>query len=139
MQRFINDILDSTWLWHLARVLLAVVFVSGGLAKLIDFEGGLSDMRAAGLEPAEVFNIATALTLLTGAALILVNRAVWLGAGMLSVFLVLTILVVHTFWKLPAPQAQYALFFALEHISVIGGLIAVSIASRARHRLSPPF
>lgn len=132
MQRFIDDILDSGWLWHLSRALLAVVFVAGGLAKVIDFDGGLAEMRAAGLEPAVLFNIATAATLLGGALLILVNRAVWLGAGMLSVFLVLTIVVVHTFWALPEPQARYALFFALEHISVIGGLIAVSIASRQR-------
>ncbi|KAF0803752.1 hypothetical protein A6D6_03643 [Alcanivorax xiamenensis] len=132
MQRIIDAVLDSGWLWLLARVCLAVVFVSSGLAKLIDFEGGLTDMRQAGLEPAWLFNIATAMTLLAASLLILLDRAVWLGAGALSVFLILTIVIVHRFWGLEGESAKLALFFALEHVSVIGGLIATAIASHLR-------
>lgn len=135
MQRFIETLLDSPWLWLIARLLLAVIFVSSGLARLLDFEGGLAEMRAAGLHPAWLFNVAVAGVLLGGSLLILLDRLVWLGAGALALFLLLTILIVHTFWSLPEPQARLSLYFALEHVTVIGGLMAAAIASRQR-RLS---
>lgn len=52
MQRILNTVLDSNWLWLLARLLLSVIFLSSGLAKLLDTEGSLAEMRAAGLHPA---------------------------------------------------------------------------------------
>ncbi|HBN8606916.1 TPA: DoxX family protein [Pseudomonas aeruginosa] len=135
MRNIVDKTLDSRWLWIGARVLLAVVFLSSGLAKLLDFQGGLAEMRAAGLEPDWLFNIATIAVLLGGSVLLLLDRALWLGAGALAMFLMLTILVVHRFWALPEPQAQAAMFWALEHISLIGGLVAAAIASRLRRQL----
>lgn len=135
MQNIVDKTLDSRWLWIVARILLAVVFLSSGLAKLLDFQGGLAEMRAAGLEPDWLFNIATIAVLLGGSVLLLLDRALALGIGALAVFLVLTILVVHRFWALPQPQAQAAMFWALEHISLVGGLVAAAIASRLRRRL----
>ncbi|VDZ78954.1 Uncharacterised protein [Salmonella bongori] len=38
MQRILNTVLDSNWLWLLARLLLSVIFLSSGLAKLLDTE-----------------------------------------------------------------------------------------------------
>lgn len=135
MRTFIDNTLDSRWLWITARLLLAVVFLSSGLAKLIDFQGGLAEMRAAGLEPDWLFNIATIKVLLGGSLLLLLDRALWLGAAALALFLLLTIVVVHRFWALPAPLGEEAMFWALEHTTVIGGLIAAAIASRLRRRL----
>lgn len=135
MRNIVDKTLDSRWLWIGARALLAVVFLSSGLAKLLDFQGGLAEMRAAGLEPDWLFNIATIAVLLGGSVLLLLDRALWLGAGALAVFLLLTILVVHHFWALPEPQARTAIFWALEHISLIGGLVAAAIASRLRRQL----
>lgn len=135
MRNIVDKTLDSRWLWIGARVLLAVVFLSSGLAKLLDFQGVLAEMRAAGLEPDWLFNIATIAVLLGGSVLLLLDRALWLGAGALAMFLMLTILVVHRFWALPEPQAQAAMFWALEHISLIGGLVAAAIASRLRRQL----
>ncbi|TBV06947.1 DoxX family protein [Stutzerimonas kirkiae] len=135
MRSYIDNALDSRWLWITARILLAVVFLSSGLAKLIDFQGGLAEMRAAGLEPDWLFNIATIVVLLGGSVLLLLDRALWLGSGALALFLLLTIVVVHRFWALPEPQAKEAMFWALEHTTVVGGLIAAAIASRLRRRL----
>lgn len=135
MRNIVDKTLDSRWLWIGARVLLAVVFLSSGLAKLLDFQGGLAEMRAAGLEPDWLFNIATIAVLLGGSALLVLDRALWLGTGALAVFLLLTILVVHHFWALPEAQARTAMFWALEHVSLVGGLVAAAIASRLRRQL----
>ena len=135
MRNIVDKTLDSRWLWIGARVLLAVVFLSSGLAKLLDFQGGLAEMRAAGLEPDWLFNIATIAVLLGGSALLVLDRALWLGTGALAVFLLLTTLVVHHFWALPEAQARTAMFWALEHVSLVGGLVAAAIASRLRRQL----
>ncbi|GGI15954.1 DoxX family protein [Oxalicibacterium faecigallinarum] len=134
MQGQMEAVLESRWLWLTARVLIVVVFAASGLAKLIDFDGGLAEMRQAGLEPAWLFNILVIAVLLVGALLILLDRALWLGAAALAVFLALTIVIVHHFWSLPEPQAMLSMFLALEHLSVIGGLIAVAIASHLRNQ-----
>ncbi len=135
MRNVLDIMLTSRWLWRLARLLLVVVFVASGLAKLLAFETGLAEMRQAGLHPDWLFNIATAITLLGGSVLILLDRGLWLGSGALAVFLALTIVVVHRFWALPPERAQPALFWALEHLSLIGGLMTAAMASHLRKRL----
>lgn len=122
----------GAWPWRAARCLLVVVFVASGLAKTLDFSGGVAEMQAAGLAPPVLFNVVVAVTLLLGSALILLDRALWLGAGLLAGFLLLSILIVHRFWALPAEQAQLSLYFALEHLSLVGGLLAAAIASQVR-------
>jgi transmembrane protein len=135
MTRFIPILLESKFLWLIARILLSVVFISGGLAKIIDFDSGLTEMRHAGLEPALFFNLLTAGTLIGASVLILLDKYIWLASGALAIFLALTIIIVHHFWSLPPEKAKLALFFALEHVSLIGGLIATAIASHLHQHL----
>jgi len=130
--RVIDAILQSGWLWLLARICLMIIFIASGAAKLIDFDGGMAEMAAAGLSPAWLFNILVAVTLLVSAVLVLMDRAVWLACGALSVFLLLTIVIVHGFWNMEGPKAQISMFFALEHIGVIGGLMMTAMVSRLR-------
>ncbi|EPB0481479.1 DoxX family membrane protein, partial [Providencia stuartii] len=107
-------------------------FISSGLAKVFDYENSLAEMRAAGLHPDWFFNIASAFVLLVGSLLVLFNRLLWLGTGALAVFLFLTIVIVHTFWSYTGEEAKLAMFWAIEHTSVIGGLMAVAIAGHFR-------
>ncbi|MDI9674812.1 DoxX family protein, partial [Pseudomonas aeruginosa] len=86
-------------------------------------------------EPASRVTAVAMLNSQAGSALVLLDRKLWLGAGALAVFLLLTILIVHTFWSKTGVEAKLAMFFALEHIAVIGGLIATAIASAQRQRL----
>jgi transmembrane protein len=117
----------------LARVLLTFPFWGSGLAKLIDFSGGVAEMRHFGLEPAIGFNIAVLVVQLVGSALIISNRFTWLGAGMLGVFTALTIPIVHHFWSLPGEQGIVAFHTATEHVGMIGALVVVSMLSLRPH------
>lgn len=134
MTRSINTILESRALWFLARLMLIVIFISSGLAKLIDFDGGIAEMRAAGLEPPVVYNILSVIVLLSGTVLILADRLVWLAAVLLTGFMAGTILVVHTFWRETAEGQMISLYFAFEHITVIGGLIITAVCSHLRRQ-----
>ena len=135
MPYFIKSSLESHWLWIISRCCVALLFFSSGLSKVLDVNAGFQEMQAAGLEPAWLFNYASALILLVGAYSILFDRHLWLGAALLSIFLALTIVIVHTFWNMSGVQANISLYFALEHISVIGGLISIAIASHFRQQL----
>ena len=132
MPSVIAKILESNTLWIIARLLILILFISSGLAKVFDYENSLAEMRAAGLHPDWFFNIASAFVLLVGSLLVLFNRLLWLGTGALAVFLFLTIVIVHTFWNYTGEEAKLAMFWAIEHTSVIGGLMAVAIAGHFR-------
>jgi transmembrane protein len=113
-----------------ARVALTLPFWGSGLSKLIDFNGGVTEMTRAGLEPAALFNIATIATQLVGSLLIITGRRVWMGAGALGVFTALTILLVHRFWIMTEePFRTIAFHTVVEHVGIIGGLIAIAILS----------
>ena len=137
MGRAIEGLLARPAVEVLARLLLTFPFWGSGLAKLIDFPGGVAEMAHFGFHPPALFNLAVILTQLGGAALVVLNRWTWLGAGALGVFTALTIPLVHRFWALEGERAVVAFHTATEHVGMIGALIAVSILA-ARPRPAPP-
>lgn len=131
--RWVEAILSNRATEIAARVLFTFPFWGSGLAKLLDFSGGMAEMSQFGLEPAWLFNSLTIFVQLTGSALIIFKRGTWFGAGMLGVFTFLTILIVHAFWRLEGERAITALHTAGEHMGMIGALVLVSIlATRPR-------
>jgi transmembrane protein len=125
--RWVHAILSSSITEFAARVLLTFPFWGSGLAKLLDFSGGMAEMRHFGLEPAWFYNSLTVFVQLVGSALIISKRWTWLGAGALGVFTVLTIPIVHAFWRLEGERAITAFHTAGEHVGMIGALVLVSI------------
>lgn len=135
---WVEAILSNRAVAIVSRVLLTFPFWGSGLAKLIDFQGGVAEMRMFGLEPAIVFNIAVFVTQLVGSALIISGRYTWLGAGMLGVFTALTIPIVHRFWALEGERGIVAFHTATEHIGMIGALVVVAILWQQQRRLAVP-
>ncbi|MBO1076713.1 DoxX family protein [Roseomonas marmotae] len=132
----IRSILTNNVVEVLARILLTFPFWGSGLAKLIDFQGGVAEMAMFGLNPPVLFNIATIVVQLGGAALIIFNRWTWLGAGALGVFTALTIPLVHHFWSLDGDRAIVAFHTATEHVGMIGALVLVAILAERKRRAS---
>ncbi len=131
---WIDAILASRVTAIVGRVLLTFPFWASGIAKLVDFPGGVAEMRHFGLEPAPLFNILTLVVQLSGSALIIADRLTWLGAGALGVFTFLTIILVHHFWSLSGEEAVVALHIVTEHVGMIGALVLVSVMSVNRKR-----
>jgi transmembrane protein len=125
--RWVHAILSSTIAEFAARVLLTFPFWGSGLAKLLDFSGGMAEMSQFGLEPAWFYNGLTVFVQLLGSVLIIAKRWTWLGAGALGIFTALTIPIVHAFWRLEGERAVTAFHTAGEHVGMIGALVLVSI------------
>ena len=123
---------DSRPFWVASRIVLTLVFWTAAIGQLIDFSGSVRGMADVGLPAPTLFAVLVPMTLLFGSVAIIVNRLLWLGAGVLGVFLVLTVPVAHPFWSMTGPHQMDEMRLVLEHISLIGGLAFVVLAERAR-------
>ncbi len=130
--RVIAAFLDSRIGWFVARLVLTFVFWSAGLAHLFGFEHSVAELKSLGLEPAGFLNIVLIVTLLVGSLLILLDRWLWLGCGILSGFLVVAIVLAHPFWTMQEPARTPHFRVAMEHISLIGGVMVCAVAGRLR-------
>lgn len=120
------------WAGYVARALLTFMFWASGLAKLLDMDAGLAEMRHFGLEPAMPFYVATVAVQLGGSLMVILNRWTWVGAGALAVFTLLTIPIAHDFWAMEEPLKTLEFHVAMEHITVVGGLLVAIYASTLR-------
>lgn len=127
---FLSTLLASPVFIVFARVVLTFVFWGAGISKIVDYQGTLAEMSHFGLQPAAVFAPAVIAVLLTGSVLVILNRAAWLGFGMLATFTALTIPIAHPFWALEGQQKVMEFHFVVEHISLIGGLMVGAILCR---------
>jgi len=130
MPTLIARILDWPYFMLLARIALTFPFWGSGLSKLIDFPAAVAEMEQFDLRPAWLIACLVIFTQLGGSLLIVANRRAWSGAGALAVFTLLTIPVAHDFWNLRGHAARMEFYIAVEHISVIGGLMLAAILSR---------
>ncbi|WP_108485009.1 DoxX family protein [Oceaniglobus ichthyenteri] len=130
---WVEDILESAVMWFLARVLATFFFWWAGLGFILDQDTARATMDALGFQPAWLFAILVPAVQIIGSLIVISDRFVWFGAGMLGVFTIGTIFMVHDFWNMSGPARQQNYLSAQEHITVIGGLIVVAIASHIRH------
>lgn len=130
MPALIARILDWPYFTLLARIALTFPFWGSGLSKLINFPAGVAEMELFGLRPSWLVNCLVIFVQLGGSLLIVANRRAWAGAGALAIFTLMTIPIAHDFWNLTGHTAQMEFYIAVEHISVIGGLMLAAILSR---------
>ena len=112
---------------RLLCLLVSLPFWMSGLAKIADWSNTISTMTHVHLSPPAFYAVATILVQLLGSAMLIVGPYKWLGAIALSSFTVLTIPVAHDFWNQVGTDRTTSLEFAMEHMAVIGGLLAVAM------------
>lgn len=116
------------------RILVTTFFWMAGLYGIFNFEIIVEEMVAVELPRPGAFAAATIATQLIGSALLVTNyRGLgWVGAGALAVFTLLTIPIGHPFWTFPEPRRTAEFHIALEHITVVGGLLLAGLLSLKR-------
>jgi transmembrane protein len=124
---FLDDLLTSRALFVFGRILITFMYWYAGFGFLLNFPGAVDQMSGLGLEPAVVIAALTIAVELAGSALIIDGRLAWLGAGMLGVFTLATIPLIHDFWNMTGLAATQAMLESEEHLTVVGGLMIVAI------------
>ncbi|QBE66602.1 DoxX family protein [Pseudoduganella lutea] len=116
------------------RAVLTLLFWSAGMFGLFNFDAVATEVRELGLPQPALLAGATILLQLGGSLLVITNfrKLGWMGAFALAGFTLLTIPLGHAFWTFPEPRRTAELHIALEHITVIGGLLLAAYHSR-RH------
>ena len=127
-------ILDSPLTSLASRILATSLFWMEFLNHMSDLHGLYAYVAALGFQPFWLIMGLSLFVQAVGSALVIADRMAWLGAGMLAVFTLLTVPIAHHFWDMTGAMATIERLFSEEHLSVIGGLIAVCVASRAQAR-----
>lgn len=131
---FVEAILGWPGTWFLARLALVGAYLLGGAAKLGDWPAAVAEQAHFGLHPPAFWAALTIAVELLGSLLILLDRAVWLGAGMLGVFTVLAAIVANGFWTMAGPDRFMAMNAFFEHLGLAGGFVLVALLSGLRRR-----
>jgi putative oxidoreductase len=108
------------------RLLLSVLFLPAGIAKLTGFAGTAGYIASKGLPMPELGAVIAIVVELAGsAALILGFQTRW-AAVILSLFTLAASVFFHNFWALPADQAYVNQLMFYKNIAVIGGLLVLA-------------
>lgn len=113
------------------RIVLTFLFWMAGLFGLFNFAVTVEEMKAVNLPMPVLFAVATIACKLVGSALVITDyRGLgWVGAGALIVFTLLTIPLGHAFWTFEEPKRTAEFHIAVEHITVVGGLLLAATLS----------
>jgi putative oxidoreductase len=117
----------------LGRVLLASLFILGGINKILNYAPTLAVMTGGGLPFAEaLLPLTIALELGGGVIVALGRRFAAPVALLLAGYTLVVNIIFHPFWALSGTDAAIQLSLFFKNISIIGGLLLVA-AMTATH------
>jgi len=105
---------------------LCAAYIQGGLVKLTDFGGAVTEVQHFGLPFAPATAGATIVTELVGAALILSGVYRWLGALGLAGFTLIATFIANRFWEIPQSQRFMVEIAFYEHLGLVGAFLLVA-------------
>ncbi|XKT74969.1 MAG: DoxX family protein [Patescibacteria group bacterium UBA2103] len=110
------------WAPVLGRVLIAALFIMGGIGKIMDFAGSVGYAQAFNVPFPEIAIIIAIIVELGGGLMILFGLWTRFAAFMISAFLIVVTLIFHTNFEDPNQMIQF-----LKNAAIIGGLLYVSV------------
>lgn len=113
---------DSASLSLVGRILLAVIFLTSGIHKIMDPQGTQQYMAAMGMTwLTGLFYVGAIVIELAGGLSLLVGYRTRAGAWLLVLFMIPTTLLFHTNFADPNQMIHF-----LKNVSIIGGLVYVA-------------
>ena len=109
------------------RILIALIFVMSGAAKIAGFSGTVGYIASKGLPLATVGAVAAIIVELGGGILLIVGWQARLAAAAMFVFTFFAAVFFHDFWAVPADQVQNTMIHFMKNISMMGGLLYVAV------------
>jgi len=112
---------------EIGRILLGLIFLLSGAAKLLTFNATAAFMAAKGIPISNVVLIVAALTELVGGLSILFGYHGAFFGPLLTVYLIPVTLIFHTFWAATGPDQQIQMANFLKNLAIMGGLIQYAV------------
>lgn len=125
-----NDLLSLV-----GRILLALMFLIGGVDKVMGMEGTLKYMTANGVPMANIA-IYAAILIEIGAGLLLVigYQTRW-AAAVLIVFIIAAEFFFHQYWNLEGQPRGLQRVIFYKNLAVLGGMMMLIVAGPGRYSL----
>lgn len=110
------------WAPVLGRVLIAALFIMGGIGKIMDFSGSVGYAQAFNVPFPEVAIILAIIIELGGGLLLLIGFKARCMAFLIAAFLIVVTGIFHSNFADPAQMTQF-----LKNFAIIGGLFYISV------------
>ncbi|HWI13862.1 MAG TPA: DoxX family protein [Burkholderiales bacterium] len=125
----------------LGRVLIALIFLRSGAAKIVGFTGTAATMAGKGMPYPEYLLVAAIAIELIGGIALVFGYKVRAAAAALIVFLVPATLIFHNYWAADAAQVVNQTSHFFKNVALLGALVFLlgvgagggSIDNRARY------
>ena len=113
------------WVALVARIALALIFITSGWSKLTHFSGAEAYMASAGVPMIQPLLVLTIIIELGGGLLLALGwKARW-AALAFAIWIVPVSLVFHAFWSAAPEQAQMQYIQFMKNVSIFGGMLMV--------------
>lgn len=110
----------------LGRILIALLFIPAGISKITGFQGAVGYISSRNLPMPELMAVgAIVIEVLVALALLVGFKTRW-AALLLTLFTLLTALLFHNFWAMPAEQQTMQSIQFFKNLAIIGGLLFVA-------------
>ena len=123
------EMLDNRFVLVLTRILVTLPYLYAGPQKLLFWQAGIVEMHLAGLNPSWLFNLAALFTELVGSLSVILNCKIWLGAGALGAFTLLTTFIAHRFRDFRGVARINEINSFLEHATTCAAFILITVRS----------
>jgi putative oxidoreductase len=119
----------------LGRIALAVLFIPGGLRKLMDLASFTATLQKQGVPYADVLAPLGAGIEFLGGIAVLIGFQTRLAAALLILFTIIATAIAHRFWEFEgtARQMQQGQFF--KNVAIIGGFLALWVSGGGRYAI----
>jgi len=109
------------------RILIAIIFVFSGVAKLTGLDGTSGYIASKGLPFPYLLAVAAMVVELGGGILLVIGLKTRWAAAAILLFTAAAAFLFHNFWGVPADQVQNTMIHFMKNISMVGGLLYVVV------------
>ena len=127
----------ARWIHLAGRGLVALVFLSAGIGKLMALHGTAAYIRSKGLPAALLLAVAASILEITAGAFVAAGLRARAAAMVLAAFLILVTAIFHNPWGLPAAEAQAQAQQVFKNLAILGWLLLVAMHVPAPERSRP--
>jgi putative oxidoreductase len=108
-----------------ARVLLALIFVTAGFSKLTGLQGTAGYIGSVGLPAPMLLAVAAGVVELVAGVLVIVGWQARWAALVLAGFTAVASVLFHNYWAMPAEQQMMQQLMFMKNVSIVGGLLVL--------------
>ncbi len=115
------------WMHLIGRILFSMIFVMAGMNHLVKYKDMVAYAQSRGAPQPKVTVPITGVMAVVGGVLVLLGWHRFIGAGLIAIFLLLTAVLMHSFWKETDPTAkQNEMAHFMKDLSMAGAALLIA-------------